>query len=430
MLLVVLAACLDCLGLIPLHPGQAWLLLIANLVPAISAALAYVAITTWARHHPEAVVFVVLASLDIALLTLRMGGNELDLVAIGYLLLLPVVVAAVMPWETKAHLGWLAFHASVALAFAAMAPDGLFGGGGRPDIVALFAIAITVSVFEHLNRLQAQVLGFLQLEQIRAFNRRARRDQDRLDRLNRILERTTRTDDLTGLRNRLSLKLDLGVLRSRMARRGELLVLLMIDLDRFKEVNDSVGHVAGDEVLRKTAAAIVAAVREEDWVYRYGGEEFLVLLESTDSVSGAVAGERVRRGVEDLGLPHPWNPPYGGVTVSVGVATIGPGDLAEDDDVWIARADAALYQAKDRGRNRCYCEPAVPARLRVISPLGKAAVTAAGGGPPRAEVRGDRVARAGIGTRRRAPAGLGLTVETGATARQAAQPHRPTGRQS
>ena len=392
MLLVIVAASLDCLWLIPLHPGQAWLLFLVNLVPALSATLAYIAMGSWARSHPETVAFVVLAALDFALLALRFGGNELDLVASGYLLLLPMVVGAVMPWGTKVHFGWLAFHACVALAYAAMVPDGLFGGGGRPDILALFVVATTVSVFGHTNRLQARVLSFIQLEQIRAFNRQARRDQERLDRLNRVLEQVARTDDLTGLRNRLSLKLDLGRVRSRIARHGEWIGLLMIDLDRFKAVNDSVGHVAGDEILRQAAASIAASVRQEDWVYRYGGEEFLVLLESTSSERGVIAAERIRRRVQALGLPHPGNPPHSRVTVSVGVANIGPDDLSDDDDAWIARADEALYRAKSRGRNRCDYAPASRPRLRAVDRPSIAAVAVAGRAPlaPRSPVRSGR----------------------------------------
>jgi diguanylate cyclase (GGDEF)-like protein len=236
-------------------------------------------------------------------------------------------------------------------------------------------------VFGHINRLQARVLGFIQIEQIRAFNRQARRDQERLDRLNRILEHAARTDDLTGLRNRLSLKFDLAIVRSKMARHGEPVGLLMVDLDRFKAVNDSLGHVVGDGVIRKTADSIAAALRQEDRVYRYGGEEFLVLLDSTDEEGAAAAGERIRQAVEDLGVVHPGNPPHGFVTVSVGVATIGPEDLADDDDSWIARADAALYRAKGRGRNRCDAGLVPTPRLRVLAAPASGAGPASSGEP-------------------------------------------------
>ena len=366
MVLVIAAAALNCLWLIPLHPGRVGLLILVNLVPALMAAGAYVVMGTRARRNPEAVSLVVLASLDIATMALSVAGTELDIVASGYMLLMPMIVAAVMPWATRYHFGWLGLHVMCALAYAAMVPDGLLGGSGRWDASALFLVATTVSVFGHINRLQGRVLSFIQIQQIRAFNRQARRDQERLDRLNRILEHAARTDDLTGLGNRLSLKMSLANLRARIARHGERLGLLMIDLDRFKAINDSLGHVAGDEILRDTAACISLAVRQEDSVYRYGGEEFLVLLESPDAEGAETAAERIRQAVADLGLPHPGNPPYGLVTVSVGVAEVGEADLAYDDDAWINRADAALYLAKELGRNRCEMEFSGRPRLHVV----------------------------------------------------------------
>jgi diguanylate cyclase (GGDEF)-like protein len=282
------------------------------------------------------------------------------------LLLMPLMVAAVMTWATKYNAGWLVLHGCFALVYATTVPHSTFGTGGGLDVFALFVVATTVSVFGHINRLQTRVLNFIQLEQIRAYNRQARRDQDRLDRLNRILEQASRTDDLTGLRNRLSLKLDLSTHRARIARHGEVLSLLMIDLDRFKAVNDGIGHVAGDEVLRKTAACIAAAIRLEDGAYRYGGEEFLVLLDSTGPDDAAMAAERIRRSVADLELQHPGNSPYGRVTVSVGVASIVLDDLWEDDEAWVGRADAALYLAKNRGRNRCEVDGISMPRLRTL----------------------------------------------------------------
>lgn len=366
MVLVVVAASLNCLWLIPLHSAQALLLFVVNAVPAVSAVFAFGAIATRARRRPEDVAFFVLVAADFGLIGLRLGGTELVVVAGGYLLLMPLMVATVMTWGTKYHASWLVLHACFALVYATTVPHTTFGLGGGLDVFALFVVSMTVSVFGHVNRLQTRVLNYIQLEQIRAYNRQARRDQDRLDRLNRILEQASRTDDLTGLRNRLSLKLDLSTHRARIARHGEVLSILMIDLDRFKAVNDSLGHVTGDEVLRKTAACIAAAIRQEDGAYRYGGEEFLVLLDSTGPEDAAIAAERIRRSVADLGLQHPGNPPYGRVTVSVGVACVVLDDLWEDDEAWVGRADAVLYLAKNRGRNRCEVDGISMPRLRTL----------------------------------------------------------------
>ena len=151
----------------------------------------------------------------------------------------------------------------------------------------------------------------------------------------------------------MSLGRDLRAIRGRMTRHQERYGLLMLDLDRFKAINDTLGHVAGDRALRSVAEAVMGAIRVEDGAYRYGGEEFVVVMEVAEPHEELVAAERIRRIVEDLHLPNPGNPPSGRVTVSVGVACVGADDLAADDDAWFSRADAAMYRAKAAGRNRC-----------------------------------------------------------------------------
>jgi diguanylate cyclase (GGDEF)-like protein len=292
---------------------------------------------------------------DVATVALGVYRPELGVVAAAYLLLLPTIVSLAIPWSTKTHVLWLAVHGAGVVGYTAVAPEGALGGT-RGDILALLVVAITMSQFGHVAGLRARVVSFIQIERIRALNRQARRDQVRMDRLNRILEQTARTDELTGLRNRLSLKLDLGIVRARIARHHERYGVLMLDLDRFKAINDRFGHVEGDGVLRDIAVACVKALRPDDASYRYGGEEFVVLIRVTRPQQALVAAERIRRAVEELCLPHPGNPPYDRVTVSVGVAVIGREDLEADDDAWFARADAALYRAKDGGRNRCETE--------------------------------------------------------------------------
>lgn len=160
--------------------------------------------------------------------------------------------------------------------------------------------------------------------------------------------------------------MNLAIVRARITRRGETMGLLMIDLDHFKAINDSLGHVAGDQILRDTAACISAAVRQEDRVYRYGGEEFLVLIESTDCEGAATAAERIRQAVRDLRLLHTGNPPHGRITVSIGIAVVGPDDLADDDNAWIGRSDAALYRAKELGRDRCEMEFTARPRIHAL----------------------------------------------------------------
>ncbi len=149
------------------------------------------------------------------------------------------------------------------------------------------------------------------------------------------------TDDLTGLANRRRLdeRLKEEVLRSE--RTGHVFTLLMVDLDHFKRVNDQHGHQAGDHVLKQCAAALKKSVRDMDFVARFGGEEFCVLLPETPPNRGAELAERMREAVMSLPAPVP--------TISVGAAYWEPRVPADEI---IRRADEALYRAKESGRDR------------------------------------------------------------------------------
>jgi diguanylate cyclase (GGDEF)-like protein len=128
--------------------------------------------------------------------------------------------------------------------------------------------------------------------------------------------------------------------------------LLILDLDRFKAINDEHGHLAGDGVLRAASDALRAVLRAGDSTYRYGGDEFVALILLTRPPEALVAAERIRAAIEALHIPNARNAPYGYLTTSVGVTTIGPLDLAADDAARLARVDAGLYRAKTNGRNR------------------------------------------------------------------------------
>jgi diguanylate cyclase (GGDEF)-like protein len=158
------------------------------------------------------------------------------------------------------------------------------------------------------------------------------------------------TDPLTQLRNRLSLTNDLGSIHARAVRNHSRYSVALCDVDFFKRYNDTQGHQAGDEVLRKVAEAFTTSIRRGDQVYRYGGEEFLVVSPDQDLASAERTGERIRAAVEAQRIPHP-----GGigssVTLSVGVAAFEP-DEPEDVANLLRDADEALYRAKQNGRNR------------------------------------------------------------------------------
>lgn len=159
--------------------------------------------------------------------------------------------------------------------------------------------------------------------------------------------RASLTDGLTGVGNRISLDSSLQREVDQANRYHQPLSILILDLDHFKAINDRHGHVAGDYVLKMVANTLKAGSRCADMTFRFGGEEFVVLLSQTDSAGAKITAERIRRSIENLGL-HYGNQQIP-VSISVGVATLGHN---ESKDSLIQRADKALYQAKQNGRNQ------------------------------------------------------------------------------
>ncbi|WP_246105010.1 GGDEF domain-containing protein [Rhodoligotrophos appendicifer] len=133
-----------------------------------------------------------------------------------------------------------------------------------------------------------------------------------------------------------------------MRRFGGAMSVLMLDLDKFKLINDTHGHLAGDAVLKKVAARCKAAVRESDVFARIGGEEFVALLPGTDEVGAIVLAEKLRSIIEGLKIKTEAETLR--VTGSIGVASVAPNDRSISSA--LNRADRALYAAKDAGRNR------------------------------------------------------------------------------
>ena len=173
-----------------------------------------------------------------------------------------------------------------------------------------------------------------------------------LDRHRAQLAHLARHDPLTGLGNRRSLQEDLEVLHARSQRYGRGFALAMCDIDRFKAYNDTHGHQAGDQALRAVAATIAQELRGGDSVYRYGGEEFLLILPEQTLDTALIALERVRGAVERLAIPQPAAGGPGGIlTLSAGIAAFGPGEATTAEEL-LKRADAALYRAKSAGRNQ------------------------------------------------------------------------------
>ncbi len=159
-------------------------------------------------------------------------------------------------------------------------------------------------------------------------------------------EKMALTDRLTGLANRRGLERDIREELLRLRRYETPLSFILLDVDHFKAINDTHGHVTGDEVLRQIATAIMTSVRDTDFVARWGGEEFLVMLPETPYAGALTCADRIRIAVELLGgrLGFP-------VTISGGVHQAVPGESMSD---LLARVDARLYEAKRTGRNRMY----------------------------------------------------------------------------
>jgi diguanylate cyclase (GGDEF)-like protein len=157
-------------------------------------------------------------------------------------------------------------------------------------------------------------------------------------------------DALTGLPNRRQLDEDKADTLARLVESGRSAVVAMVDIDHFKRFNDEFGHRVGDVTLQKVASVLRSAVREDDHVYRYGGEEFLVVFTDTPPSEAILVANRLRTAVEAAPLSGENLEPVGPVTISIGLAFVPA--HSTDIEVLIGLADKAMYKAKERGRNR------------------------------------------------------------------------------
>jgi len=222
-------------------------------------------------------------------------------------------------------------------AFAAGANDYLVK---LPDTIELVA------------RIRYHSRSYLNLLQRDEAYRALRQSQQQLLETNLELQRLTNSDGLTGLSNRRYFDEYLGAEWRRAQREQTQLALLMIDVDAFKAYNDTYGHVAGDEVLRRVAGVIRDnCARPADLPARFGGEEFSMILPATSAGGARLLAEKVRRAIESLQIPHSGSPTSGVVTISIGGAVIVP-DETGDASRLVQAADTGLYQAKRNGRNQ------------------------------------------------------------------------------
>jgi diguanylate cyclase len=196
-------------------------------------------------------------------------------------------------------------------------------------------VAVVQEVMEKRSESQKRVLGEL-----------SQKLTDLRDELQEVREKAA-LDPLTQLFNRAALDAHLDRVADLAFLLSSSPCILMIDVDHFKNTNDTHGHAAGDDVLRRTADALVRNfLRREDFVARYGGEEFVVVIPDSSLHNAELRAERVRQSIADLEITGQKGKIP--VTVSIGLASLASGDTGQ---TWLARADAALYEAKGAGRN-------------------------------------------------------------------------------
>jgi len=174
-----------------------------------------------------------------------------------------------------------------------------------------------------------------------------RRLNEDLEKANTELELIAAFDSLSGLLNRRSLFTRISIEIERSIRLDSPLTGLMIDIDKFKEINDNYGHQCGDMVIREIGARLLAGLRRYDYAGRYGGEEFFVILSNSTDIQASGIAERFRKDIEEMRFECGSESIR--VSVSIGAARYAAGDSQES---WIERVDRAMYQAKQTGRNR------------------------------------------------------------------------------
>ncbi|MBF0329131.1 MAG: diguanylate cyclase [Nitrospirae bacterium] len=190
-----------------------------------------------------------------------------------------------------------------------------------------------------------------EMDQRKAREKELLETMQQLETANKMLQTLSAIDSLTNIANRRFLDHYLYEEWRRAVRNEASLSIIMADIDHFKLYNDTHGHQAGDEVIKKVAAVLKAAVhRPGDLVARYGGEEFIVVLQDTGKEGGMQLAEKMRQNIFSLSIPHDKSS-YGLVSLSLGVSSVVP-TMESSTEKLINEADKALYKAKEKGRNR------------------------------------------------------------------------------
>jgi diguanylate cyclase (GGDEF)-like protein len=312
---------------------------------AFALAMAVVAKRSLVR--PEAAALAVLVvSVAVALLGIELLPDG-RMLSTAQLAILIVGTGLFIPWSHWWHVSAMALSVGMSAAFV-VAPwtTGLPPHRGMNLVVAVISAAV-ISLIGHATWQRRLRALLVQQFALRHLSRYAQRQEAHVTELNRELNLVARRDALTGVGNRLALDEALNRLLARKDRlRPMPFALALFDIDHFKAFNDEHGHLAGDAALERLGAILRRATRSDDLAFRYGGEEFLVLLPDVDLAGAIAVAERIRVAVEEDETRA--LPPF---TISGGVALCDPAD-GHDAEPLLRRADAALYLAKRAGRNR------------------------------------------------------------------------------
>lgn len=252
------------------------------------------------------------------------------IVLMQFSLLPSVLLASMLSMDTIVVGGWRLFLRGLAAILAGGCAAALAFGVTVDPRVSMFVLLASLPVLVGYPL----IVGLITHDLAR-----------RLARQRREFERLSRTDSLSGLYNRLHWDESITADFAQLQRHGGEAALLLLDVDRFKEYNDTWGHAAGDEAIRHVARVLRSECRMEDRIARYGGEEFAVLLPAISPDKARTAAERLRARIGS------GDSRFAGLTVSIGIAAFDSGLV--DADEWMLRADRALYAAKRAGRNCC-----------------------------------------------------------------------------
>lgn len=312
----------------------------------LSAGIMLLHFRTCQRHYQIVIVVTGCLSLAVILLGTLVMESERLMRAISYGSMLTVTIQ-VLALKLSLRMAALASGSGILLAVGitkvmGVSPDwDLFIWHSGGSLIVNLVIAAVQERQERISFLRGLLLEYESAER---------------ERLNTILERHASEDQLTGLPNRRVLNDVLLREWERASRSRKSMAVLFMDVDYFKRYNDSLGHLAGDDCLAALARAMQSALlRPTDLVARYGGEEFVMLLPETDADGAMGVARRVLNAIDACAIPHPASAAAPHVTISIGVAVMVP--EGKRPQILIDAADAALYEAKGRGRHQIVLAP-------------------------------------------------------------------------